>query len=441
MDETEHTFEAVEITVPPILGGAVISGKEITGEALRDVSDVISDSIKNIAVSSYSVGRIVASKRDRKQDNYTDKSKDFTGSIRISNKQGTIGSEKVRNVTIKNEVGNIENIHSGRKVECTHLGKSAKGVSRLGKKVSAVADVSTAPAKAAIREYAKMEKISELLNSKDVSEMISIIGKRGLNKGCAIVASMIKCIFISVIKIFTSLLIVLLPYFLLFIIPVIIVICISASTLSGNHSTRYSDISEVEEVSETDIASASSLAGYNFMWPVDLSGYQCLTSRFGYRQAPTAGASSAHQGVDIACMDQTPIYAAADGIVSYAGWTSGGGYTITINHGKDADGKTVETTYMHNSLLKVKAGIRVKQGQTIALAGSTGISTGTHCHMNIVIDGTHYNALYAYDVNNLKAKRSGKIVTEAITVDRSYYTYLYYNGDYVEASKVKGNKK
>lgn len=127
-------------------------------------------------------------------------------------------------------------------------------------------------------------------------------------------------------------------------------------------------------------------SGYagRFMWPVATGG--TITSGFGYRNAPTAGASSYHQGIDIGCSYGTDILAADDGTVIMSCYNGGAGNMVMISHD---DG--ICTVYMHNSQLCVNVGERVVKGQVIAKAGSTGVSTGTHCHFGVKINGTYVN--------------------------------------------------
>ena len=118
--------------------------------------------------------------------------------------------------------------------------------------------------------------------------------------------------------------------------------------------------------------------------------YTVLTSPFGYRDAPTAGASSFHQGVDLAGPEGTPIYAARSGTVTIARYSNSAGYYVTINHG---DG--FSSVYMHMTGYTVSVGQSVSQGQLIGYMGSTGISTGPHLHFGIALNGAYVNpALY-----------------------------------------------
>ena len=122
----------------------------------------------------------------------------------------------------------------------------------------------------------------------------------------------------------------------------------------------------------------------SFRWPC----YGTLTSYFGYRNAPTRGASTNHGAIDIANGYGTPIYASDGGTVTVSGWQGGLGYAVTIDHGNG-----FQTIYGHNSSLLVKAGDHVYKGQQIARMGSTGISTGNHCHFAVKYYGTYVDPL------------------------------------------------
>lgn len=121
-----------------------------------------------------------------------------------------------------------------------------------------------------------------------------------------------------------------------------------------------------------------------FIWPV--SGP--ITDYFGPRESPTAGASSNHMGIDIGCSYGVPIAAADAGVVTVAEWGESGGNYVMIDHGNG-----FVTMYLHNSSLAVSVGDVVSQGQTIAYAGSTGYSTGTHCHFSVFLNGAYVNPL------------------------------------------------
>ena len=105
-----------------------------------------------------------------------------------------------------------------------------------------------------------------------------------------------------------------------------------------------------------------------------------ITSRFGSRESiRTYG----HTGLDIAAPAGTSIRAAADGTVTFAGYSGGYGYVVKMSHGNG-----IETYYAHCSELYVSAGEKIEAGDVIAAVGSTGNSTGNHLHFEVLVDGT-----------------------------------------------------
>lgn len=115
-------------------------------------------------------------------------------------------------------------------------------------------------------------------------------------------------------------------------------------------------------------------------------GYKALTSPFGFRDSPTAGATSYHQGVDLSADAGTPIYASRGGTITTATYSSKSGYYVTINHG---DG--FSSIYMHMTNYIVSAGQKVSQGQVIGYVGKTGVATGNHLHFGIAYNGAYQN--------------------------------------------------
>jgi murein DD-endopeptidase MepM/ murein hydrolase activator NlpD len=114
-----------------------------------------------------------------------------------------------------------------------------------------------------------------------------------------------------------------------------------------------------------------------------------FTSGFGIRSDPFKGYAARHAGIDLAAPLGTPVYATADGIVSDAGWNSGGyGNLIKIDHGRG-----IETRYGHLSAVLVHPGQHIVRGQQIARMGSTGRSTGSHLHYEVRIDGAAVNPI------------------------------------------------
>jgi len=113
-----------------------------------------------------------------------------------------------------------------------------------------------------------------------------------------------------------------------------------------------------------------------------------ITSQFGQRTAPTTGASTNHNGIDIATPHGTPVVAPADGEVLVVNETAQGGKQIIIIHN---DG--YKTGYAHLSEQLVTVGQNVKQGQLIAKTGNTGIGTGAHLHFTLSYNGVKIDPL------------------------------------------------
>lgn len=107
-----------------------------------------------------------------------------------------------------------------------------------------------------------------------------------------------------------------------------------------------------------------------------------FTSRFGYRMDPYTNRPQMHAGIDMAAPPGTPVYAPADGIVSYVGYESGYGKLVSIDHGYG-----VVTRFGHNSRVFVEQGQRVRRWDAISAVGSTGRSTGAHLHYEVRIHG------------------------------------------------------
>lgn len=125
-------------------------------------------------------------------------------------------------------------------------------------------------------------------------------------------------------------------------------------------------------------AAAGSGGTGRFMWPCRGE----ITSYYGWRTHPIFGTTKYHSGMDIAVDYGTPIYAADSGTVVYSGWLGGYGYCVMIDHGGG-----LVTLYGHNQGLNVNEGQYVSKGTVIAYAGSTGYSTGPHCHFEVRLHG------------------------------------------------------
>lgn len=151
----------------------------------------------------------------------------------------------------------------------------------------------------------------------------------------------------------------------------------SGSSSAGSSSSGSSDSNS----SGSNVNTSSS-----FRWPLNVSGV--ITSAFGYRDQPTAGASTYHKGIDIAAPTGTAVVASAGGTVTTASYQSAAGNYIMVYHGN-----STYTVYMHLSAINVSVGDTVSKGQTIGAVGSTGVSTGPHLHFGVNVNGAYVNPL------------------------------------------------
>lgn len=150
--------------------------------------------------------------------------------------------------------------------------------------------------------------------------------------------------------------------------------------LSQDLESQQETLSALEQYLLTEDTIAASIPTGQ---PVD-GGW--VSSFYGYRIDPFNGKKTFHEGLDIAAQSGSNVLAVADGIVSWVGQRGGYGGLVEIDHGNG-----YVTRYAHNKVIEVKKGERVKKGQTLALMGSTGRSTGPHVHFEVLRDGQHVN--------------------------------------------------
>ncbi|WMI79852.1 murein hydrolase activator EnvC family protein [Anaerotignum sp. MB30-C6] len=133
-------------------------------------------------------------------------------------------------------------------------------------------------------------------------------------------------------------------------------------------------------------------------WPVPAKKVASSSLSSGYvrRRNPVTGRNESHSGYDIPAPYGSAIVAAEAGKITYSGWMNGYGYTIIIDHGGG-----LTTLYGHNSSLTVSKGQMVTRGQTVAKCGSTGISTGNHCHFSVLVNGKYVNPESYLGVRNV----------------------------------------
>ena len=156
-------------------------------------------------------------------------------------------------------------------------------------------------------------------------------------------------------------------------------------TGSDGDSGNTGEAAKPETENNSGNSGSSGSSSGSAKWLVPCS-YRMLTSPFGNRESPTAGASTDHKGVDLAGPEGTPIYASRSGTVTIAQFSRSAGYYVTINHG---DG--FSSVYMHMTHYTVSKGQKVDAGQIIGYMGSTGISTGSHLHFGIIYKGSYVN--------------------------------------------------
>jgi murein DD-endopeptidase MepM/ murein hydrolase activator NlpD len=142
--------------------------------------------------------------------------------------------------------------------------------------------------------------------------------------------------------------------------------------------------------------------------PVSNKDLTRIGSGFGMRIHPIYGIPKMHYGMDFTAPQGTPIYATGDGTVITAGVGNGTGNHVVINHGYG-----YQTVYMHMVRIKTHVGEHVKRGEVIGWVGSTGASTGPHCHYEVHVDGVPVDPVYFFynDLNPEQYQRLLKIAS------------------------------
>ena len=160
---------------------------------------------------------------------------------------------------------------------------------------------------------------------------------------------------------------------------------INEKTTKALEEIQIDDLEVAKEntVEKLNIDTTESIADINGIKVATLPVTGTISSRYGVSSKIRV---STHTGLDIAATTGTPIKVAADGTVTFAAYSGSYGYLVKVDHGNG-----VETWYGHTSKMLVKEGQAVKAGDTIALVGSTGNSTGPHLHFEVRINGEHVN--------------------------------------------------
>jgi murein DD-endopeptidase MepM/ murein hydrolase activator NlpD len=146
-----------------------------------------------------------------------------------------------------------------------------------------------------------------------------------------------------------------------------------------------------------------------------------VTSRFNSsRKHPILGYARAHNGVDYSAGTGAPVVSVAPGVVTLAGWTSGGGRTVKVRHPNG-----YETEYLHLSALTVRAGSRVGQGDLVGRVGQTGLATGPHLHYGLKKNGRYVNPILEHR-NMPPGEPVPAMLIDAFSADRDRYFGLLF---------------
>jgi murein DD-endopeptidase MepM/ murein hydrolase activator NlpD len=157
------------------------------------------------------------------------------------------------------------------------------------------------------------------------------------------------------------------------------------------------------------------LAATPAIQPVSNKDLDRIASGFGYRIDPIYKTIKMHAGLDFTAPQGTPIYATADGVVKEAGYSDGGyGNHVVINHGYG-----YETLYGHMYRIKARKGQKIKRGEVIGYVGSTGKSTGPHCHYEVHRNGNPVDPVY-YFYNDLTPEQYDRLLKLAQTANQSF---------------------
>lgn len=156
----------------------------------------------------------------------------------------------------------------------------------------------------------------------------------------------------------------------------------AAAKKAAEEQQKQQEVQKNNASADSNVNTNDVYEGGVFTWPCPCS--HKITSGFGYRDKPTAGATSYHQGYDIGASAGAAIVAAADGVVTSTGYSSVLGNYVILSHGGG-----LFTIYEHCSAVLVSRGQSVSRGSTIAKVGSTGVSTGPHLHFGVQLNGKY----------------------------------------------------
>jgi len=178
----------------------------------------------------------------------------------------------------------------------------------------------------------------------------------------------------------------------------------------NNISARIAyQVNSYKEIAKLINNQENKLASIPAIQPVSNKDLTRIASGFGYRIHPIYGIPKMHYGLDFTATQGTPIYATGDGRVTTSGMSTGTGNHVIINHGYG-----YETVYMHMVRIKAREGQLVKRGQIIGWVGSSGASTGPHCHYEVHINRRPVDPVYFF-FNDLNAEQYDRLLKLAST--------------------------
>lgn len=183
-----------------------------------------------------------------------------------------------------------------------------------------------------------------------------------------------------------------------------------AKTLNNVNARVKYQFASYNEIDNLIKDQSEKLASIPAIQPVSNRDLDRIASGFGMRIDPVYGTPKMHKGLDFTAPQGTPIYATGDGKVEVAGFDQGGfGNHVVINNGYG-----YKTLFGHMSKIKVKPGQKVKRGEVIGYVGSTGKSTGPHCHYEVFVNGSEVNPVYFF-YNDLTPEQFDRILKIAST--------------------------
>ena len=177
------------------------------------------------------------------------------------------------------------------------------------------------------------------------------------------------------------------------------------NNLSARITYQFNSYSDIEKMIKNQ---GEKLASIPAIQPVSNRDLDRIASGFGMRIDPVYGTPKMHKGLDFTAPQGTPIYATGNGVVAEAGFTeSGYGNHVLINHGYG-----YETLYGHMVRVKARVGQHVKRGELIGWVGSTGKSTGPHCHYEVHVNGVEVDPVYFF-YNDLTPEQFDRLLKKA----------------------------